>query len=75
MHDGLKQSVCIEPSVSYGVDTGDVENCSEDDESEAIEWVELSDFEAVAGKVPLLVAPEDEQNKRLLDFCGLNSLG
>ena len=37
LHDGLKQSVCIVPLVSYGVDTGDVENDSEDDESEAVE--------------------------------------
>ena len=28
--------MCVEPSVSYEVDTGDVENGLEDDESEAV---------------------------------------
>ena len=36
LHDSLKWFVWVEPSVSYGVDTGDAENGSEDDESEAI---------------------------------------
>ena len=58
----------IEPSVSYGVDAGDVENGSEDDESEAIEEVKLSDFESVAREPPSLVAPKDEQIERLLDL-------
>ena len=38
--------------------------------------MELLDFEPVVGETPLLVAPEDEQNERLLDFfVVLNSLG
>ena len=37
LHGSLKQSVCVEPSVSYGVDAGDVKNGLEDDESEVIE--------------------------------------
>ena len=28
LHNGSKQSVCVEPSLSYGVDTGNVENGS-----------------------------------------------
>ena len=40
--------MCVEPSVSYGVDTGDVENGSGDDESEAVKYVGQSSFEPVA---------------------------
>ena len=66
--DGLKRSVCVEPSVLYTVDTGDVENGSEGDESEAIILVELSNFEQVASEMPSLAALKDEQNERLLDL-------
>ena len=60
--------MCVEPSLSYGVDTGDVENGLGDDESEAVEKVGLSSFEPVATETPSLVAPEDEQSERLLDL-------
>ena len=67
--------MCIEPSVSYVVDTVDMGNGSEDVKSEAVEWVDLSNFEPVASETPSPVAPEDEQMNDYLIYHGIKQLG